>query len=103
MTSVHNGYERNGNNLESNTLTVDFIRKLQLDENKTYKVTVFNKNDNNKPDNFEPAKEILKGKIISQHNHIFIFECISRRNNPKRVCINKIDYILNKNLIKVCN
>lgn len=102
MSSVDNGYQRNANILENNILTIDYIRSLKLDENKKYKVTVINKNENSQNDKIEPAKEILQGKIISQHNYVFVFGCISRVNQPKRVCINKIDYILNKNLIKEC-
>lgn len=86
-------------NVES-CLTTNQIVNLTLDKNKKYKVLIINKGLNKTGDPVEPAKEILEGKLISQNRYIFIFECISRNNMKKRVCINKIDYILNKRLIR---
>lgn len=84
-----------------NIITPNYIRSLKLDENKNYKVLVINKNlCNNGIDTVEPAREILLGQLISQHGYVFIFECTNRRNVKKRLCINKIDYIMNRNLIR---
>ncbi len=89
------------NNLRKITITPDYIKKLKLDDNKKYKILMINKNfSNTGVDTVEPAREILKGRLISQHGYIFIFECTNNRNVTKRLCINKIDYIMNKNLIK---
>lgn len=87
---------------ESNniTLTPNYIRNLRLNESKKYKILMINKQESSVNDNFEPAKEILSGTLISQHGYIFVFECTNKRNVKKRVCINKIDYIMNKKLIK---
>ena len=84
-------------------ITPDYIRNLELDDNKKYKILMINKNFSSTGiDTVEPAREILKGRLISQHRYIFIFECTKKRNVTKRVCINKIDFIMNKNLIKEC-
>lgn len=85
----------------SRIITPDYIRTLKLDDNKKYAVLIVNKNGGTTGvDTVEPAKEILPGKLISQHGYIFIFECTNRRNVKKRVCINKIDYIMNNKLIQ---
>ncbi len=84
-------------------ITPDYIRNYKLDENADYKVLVINKNDGITEDKIEPAKEMLPGRLISQQGYIFLFECISRRNKKKRVCINKIDYLINKKIIKKCD
>lgn len=84
----------------SKIITPDYIKSLRLDENKKYAVLVINKNlCNNGVDTVEPARELLPGKLMSQHGYIFIFECMNKRKINKRVCINKIDYIINKKLI----
>lgn len=82
------------------SITPNYIRNLRLNESKKYKILMINKQEGSTgSDTFEPAKEILSGKLISQHGYIFVFECTNRRNVKKRVCINKIDYIMNKRLI----
>lgn len=84
----------------SKIISPDYIRNLRLDENKKYAVFIVNKNSGTTGvDTVEPAKELLPGKLISQHGYIFIFECTNRRNVKKRVCINKIDYIINRKII----
>lgn len=89
------------NNPRKVIITPDSIKNLKLDVNKKYKILMINKNyGSTGVDTVEPAREILKGRLISQHGYIFIFECTNKRNVTKRVCINKIDYIMNKNLIK---
>lgn len=80
-------------------LTPDYIKNYKLEEDVKYKVLVINKNDGSSPDKIEPAREMLQGKLISQHGYIFLFECTGRKNNKKRVCINKIDYLINNKLI----
>jgi hypothetical protein len=81
-------------------ITPGYIKKLRLDENKIYAVLMINKNlCNNGVDTVEPARELLQGKLVSQHGYIFIFECTNKRKVKKRVCINKIDYIINKKII----
>jgi len=83
-----------------NVITPDYIKNLKLDDNKKYKVLVINKKDGcNGIDTVEPAREILKGRLICQYGYIFVFECINKRNVQKRVCINKIDFIINNKLI----
>lgn len=84
-------------------ITPEYIRNYKLDEDAKYKVLVINKNDGTAPDRIEPAKEILPGKLIAQQGYIFLFECTGRKNNKKRVCINKIDYIINNKLIIKCD
>ncbi len=96
------GYEQKGNNLGVNILTAAYIENFRLNENKNYKVTIINKGEGRLSDQIEPAKEILEGKIINQHRYVFIFECISRNKFKKRVCINKIDYLIKSSLIKEC-
>lgn len=87
----------------SRAITTDYIRNLKLDENKKYEVLVINKiMCNNGIDPVEPAREILPGRLISQFGYIFVFECTNKRNVKKRVCINKIDFIINNNLVKEC-
>mgnify|MGYP000924390338 FL=1 len=81
-------------------ITPDYIRNFKLDENAKYKVLIIHKRDGiNAIDKIEPAREILHGQLISQQGYIFLFECINRKNNKKRVCINKIDYLINNKLI----
>lgn len=81
-------------------ITPGYIKNLRLDENKIYAVLMINKNlCNNGVDTVEPARELLQGKLISQYGYIFIFECTNKRKVKKRVCINKIDYIINKKII----
>jgi hypothetical protein len=80
-------------------ITPEYIRNFRLDENAKYKVLVINKNEGVCQDKIDPAKEILTGQLISQEGYIFLFECISRRNIKKRVCINKVDYIINNKII----
>ena len=80
-------------------ITPDYIRNFKLDEGAKYKVLVINKNYGVSVDKIEPAREILTGRLISQQGYIFLFECISRKNNKKCVCINKIDYLINNKLI----
>lgn len=84
-------------------LTPEYIRNFKLDENAKYNVLVINKNDGVSEDKIEPAKEILPGRLISQHGYVFLFECISRRNKKKRVCINKVDYLINNKIITKCD
>lgn len=81
-------------------LTTSYIENLRLDENAKYEVLVIYKNINKSDDPVEPRREILAGRLISQNRYVFIFECISRNNIKKRVCINKVDYILNNRLIR---
>ncbi len=89
------------NNPRKIIITPDSIRNLKLDDNNKYKILMINKNfSNTGVDAVEPAREILKGRLISQHGYVFIFECTNKRNVTKRVCVNKIDYIMNNNLIK---
>ncbi|MDW5300230.1 MAG: hypothetical protein SA378_08850 [Sedimentibacter sp.] len=86
-----------------NVITPDYIKNLKLDDNKKYKILMINKNfSNTGVDTLEPARELLKGRLISQHGYIFVFECINKRNVQKRVCINKIDFIINNKLITAC-
>jgi hypothetical protein len=88
------------NNPEKVIITPDLIKNLKLDDDKKYKILVINKNlCNNGVDTVEPARELLPGILISQHGYIFIFECTNKRNVKKRVCVNKVDYIINKKLI----
>lgn len=84
-------------------LTTEYIRNFKLDGNAKYNVLVINKNDGVSEDKIEPAKEILPGRLISQHGYVFLFECISRRNKKKRVCINKVDYLINNKIITKCD
>lgn len=89
------------NNPRKVVITPDSIKNLKLDDNKKYKILMINKNyGSGGVDTVEPAREILKGRLISQHGYIFIFECTNKRNVTKRVCINKVDYIMNNSLIK---
>lgn len=84
----------------SKVITPGYIRSLRLNENKRYLVLVVNKNSGTTGvDTVEPARELLPAKLISQHGYIFLFECTNKRNIKKRVCINKIDYLINKKLI----
>ena len=84
-------------------LTPDYIKNFNLDENANYKVLTINKKDVVSVDKIEPAKEVLPGKLISQQRYIFLFECINRKGVKKRVCINKIDYLINDKLITKCD
>lgn len=84
-------------------ITPDYIKNFKLDEGANYKVLVINKNDGVSVDKIEPAREMLPGKLIGQQGYIFLFECISRRNIKKRVCINKVDYLINNKLITKCD
>lgn len=85
-------------------ITPDYIRNFKLDEAARYKILLVHKNDGiNAVDKIEPARELLPGRLISQEGYIFIFECIGRKNNKKRVCINKVDYLINNKLIIKCD
>lgn len=104
MNIVDNGYIRNEKKLSNNKITAEYIRNLRLDNSKRYKILVINKNVNNAgPNPFEPTRVVLKGRIVSQYNSTFLFECLNSQNILKKVCINKIDYILNNKLITAIN
>jgi len=104
MNIIDNGYVRNEKGLSGNLITAKYIRNLRLDESKRYKILVINKNANNTgPNPFEPTKVVLKGRLVSQYNSTFLFECLNPQNILKKVCINKIDYILNNKLITAIN
>ena len=83
-------------------ITPEYIRNFKLEENAKYKVLVINKKEGVCQDKIDPAKEILPGRLISQEGYIFLFECINRRNMKKRVCINKVDYLINNKIITKC-
>jgi fructose-1,6-bisphosphatase/sedoheptulose 1,7-bisphosphatase-like protein len=90
--------------LSINIITTNYIKRLKLDESKKYKVMIINKNANNViPESIEPAKVVLIGRLVSQYNFMFVFECITNQKLLKKVCVNKIDYILNNKLIKILN
>lgn len=81
-------------------LTPKYIRDFKLDENVRYKILIVHKRDGiNAVDKVESAREVLTGRLISQDGYIFLFECINRKNIKQRVCINKVDYLINKKLI----
>ncbi|MBP1926718.1 hypothetical protein J2Z76_002588 [Sedimentibacter acidaminivorans] len=70
------------------SITIDDIRKIFLDTNKKYMVK----------DNSNLRR--LECCLTQQTDFLFIFTCTQESYEKNKICISKIDYYLNHNLIK---